>query len=120
MNPVIAKTFGGLSVSYYVRHFIFGLTIPIFIFLMLSQQNDHFLDFSTLLMFVVNTLLYPYSRFVYKSVMNFIVGANVFVANAILMLGMKLATMMLCWFFAIFIAPIGLAYLYFHHSRVSN
>jgi hypothetical protein len=71
-----------------------------------------------LLMLVLNTLLYPYSRFVYESVMDFIIGRNVFFVNAILMLAVKLMTMLLCWSLAIFVAPIGLAYLYYHHSKV--
>lgn len=29
----------------------------------------------------------------------------------------KSMTMMVCWTGAIFIAPVGLAYLYFHHSK---
>lgn len=119
MHPVIAKTFGGLSVSYYIRHFIFGLTIPIFVLLMLNQ-GDRPIPMSMLFMFAVNTLLYPYSRFVYESVVGFIMGENVFFVNALLMLAVKAVTMMLCWVLAIFIAPLGLAYLYFHHSKVSN
>lgn len=66
---------------------------------------------------VVNTLLYPYSRFVYESIMDFIVGDNLFVINAVLMLITKFLTMLLCWSFAVFIAPVGLVYLYFHHSK---
>lgn len=121
MHPVIAKTFGGLSTSYYLRHLFFGLAFPIFILLMLSQsQGSHPLHVPALLMMVVNTLLYPYSRYVYESVVNFILGENVFFVNVLLMLGVKLATMTVCWVFAIFVAPIGLAYLYFHHSRVSS
>jgi hypothetical protein len=65
---------------------------------------------------VVNTLLYPYSRFVYEGVMGFIVGQNVFWMNVLFM---KLVTMALCWSCAIFIALIGLAYLYYHHSKGS-
>ncbi len=65
----------------------------------------------------VSTFLYPYSRFIYESIMDFLMGKNVFFVNAILMLGVKLFTMMLCWGFAIFVAPVGLAYLYYHHSK---
>lgn len=117
MHPVIAKTFGGLSASYYIRQFIFGLAFPVFICLMTSK-GPHPLNLPMLLMLVVNTLLYPYSRFVYESVMDFIMGRNVFLVNAILMLAVKLMTMLLCWSLAIFVAPIGLAYLYYHHSKV--
>ncbi|WP_256857306.1 hypothetical protein [Xanthomonas axonopodis] len=67
----------------------------------------------------VNTLLYPYSRFVYESIVGYIMGGNVFFVNAILMLFVKLMTMAICWSFAIFIAPIGLLYLYVHHSQRS-
>jgi len=52
--------------------------------------------------------------------MSFIMGRNVFFVNAILMLFVKLMTMLLCWALAIFIAPVGLAYLYYHHSKAER
>lgn len=66
---------------------------------------------------IFSTLLYPYSRFVYESIIGFIMGENVFIVNAILMLFAKFFTMAMCWVFAIFVAPVGLAYLYYHHSK---
>ncbi len=66
---------------------------------------------------VVSTLLYPYSRFVYEEIMNFIFGGNIFFVNAIFSLTVKFITMYLCWGFAVFIAPIGLCYLYFYHTK---
>ena len=119
MHPVIAKTFGGLSASYYFRHLIFGMAFPVFIYFMLGQGNRP-VQMSTVVLLLVNTLLYPYSRFVYESVMDFFLGNNVFLVNAVLMLAMKLMTMLFCWAFAIFVAPIGLAYLYLYHSRASK
>lgn len=119
MHPVLAKTFGGLSASYYIRHFVFGLGFLAFI-LLITSQGKHSLHFDTILMLVVNTLLYPYSRFVYESIVNFVVGQNVFFVNAILMLGVKLMTMWLCWTLALAIAPFGLAYLYYHHSKTAR
>lgn len=119
MHPVIAKTFGGLSAAYYFRQFIFGLLFPVFIYMVTSAEK-HALPLPMLLMFVANTLLYPYSRFVYESVMNFIIGQNIFFVNAILMLGFKVMTMAICWVFAIFIAPLGLGYLYFYHSKAER
>jgi hypothetical protein len=116
MHPVLVKTFGGLSTFYYFRQFAFGLIFPAFVYLM-TRQSGHPIPLSLLSMMVVNTLLYPYSRFVYESVVNFIVGDNVFFVNAVLLLATKLGGMVFCWVGAIFIAPVGLAYLYFHHSR---
>lgn len=65
---------------------------------------------------ILSQILYPYSRFVYHSITDFIFGNNMFIVNAFLMLILKFL-MMICWFFAIFIAPIGLLYLYYHHTK---
>ena len=120
MHPVIAKTFGGLSAQYYVRQFLFGLIFPAFILFALSHgTTPHPVAFSTYAFLVVNTLLYPYARCVYESIVGYIMGGNVFFVNAILMLFVKSMTMMICWCCAIFIAPIGLLYLYVHHSQRS-
>lgn len=118
MHPVIAKTFGGLSKPYYFRQFIFGLIFPA-IFFFASSHSEHSTSLASIFYVTVCTFLYPYSRFVYESVMGFIVGENVFFVNAVLMLLVKAITMAICWVFAIFIAPIGLAYLYYHHSKNS-
>jgi hypothetical protein len=37
--------------------------------------------------------------------------------NALLMMFVKLTTMALCWGYAIFIAPVGLAFLYYCHNK---
>lgn len=122
MHPVIAKTFGGLSPQYYFRNFVFGLIFPAIFWFAASHSNKSMPVFAavvTIAVLAVNTLLYPYSRFVYESIVGFILGRNVFIVNAILMLVVKWMTMAFCWCFAIFVAPIGLAYLYFAHSRSS-
>lgn len=116
MHPVIAKTFGGLSPQYYFRHFIFGLIFPA-IFLYASIRGGGGIPIGVAIFFAVNTFLYPYSRFVYESIMGFLLGDNVFFINALVMLFVKLLTMALCWTFAIFVSPIGLLYLYYYHSK---
>jgi hypothetical protein len=116
MHPVIAKTFGGLSKPYYFRQFFFGLLFLAFI-LFASSRSTQGMSLGTVLVVVINTLLYPYARFVYESVVGFITGNNVFFVNALLMMFVKLMTMTLCWAGALFIAPVGLAYLYYHHSK---
>jgi len=123
MHPIIQKTFGGLNFAYYIRHFLFGL---IFYVLFLYQFALHPLRYEGaetgysyifILWFTLCQFLYPYSRFVYESVMNYILGENGFLVNAILMLIVKFFTMAICWIFSVFIAPIGLIYLYFYHSK---
>jgi len=117
MNSFFSKTFGGLLPSYYLRHWLFGLifTLPL-LYLAIGDQSAPFFIIPLCL---VNTFLYPYSRFVYEQLIGYICGDNIFIVNAIFGLLLKLITMWLCWSLAIFIAPIGLGYLYFYHSRYS-
>lgn len=118
MQSFFGKTFGGLTTSYYVRHFIFGSLIAALILWGAASSHNGLSDKLGLIVFVVvSTLLYPYSRFVYESVIGFVLGENVFLVNAILMLAVKATTMFMCWAFAIFVAPVGLAYLYWRNSR---
>jgi hypothetical protein len=116
MSPLLAKTFGGLSRAYYFRQFVFGLSFAVFFFF-IASRSPHAMPLGMAVFLVANTLLYPYARFVYEGVINFLLGENRFYVNAILMLFVKLLTMLMCWAFAIFIAPVGLIYLYVHHSR---
>lgn len=118
MSNFIQKTFGGLSLNYYVRQFLFALLISVFIgFISLKHPQTGELNIHFLVFILINQFLYPYARFVYESIIDYILGNNVFFVNAILSLIVKLFTMLLCYCFAIFIAPIGLIYLYFYHSK---
>lgn len=119
MHPVLQKTFGGLSTQYYWRQFFFGAFLGVFPIL-LPYLGGHSAPIGVYFFTIISTLLYPYSRFVYESIISFIMGETVFFVNVRLMLFSKISTMIACWLFAIFIAPIGLAYLYFHHSRVEQ
>ena len=115
MNPFFRKTFGGLNLAYYLRHLVFGVAFAALI--VFSIYSNRSIDFWTYLFIIVNTLLYPYSRFVYEQVMGFILGNTVFVFPIIILMMAKVFTMALCWFLAIFIAPLGLAYLYYYHTK---
>jgi hypothetical protein len=83
----------------------------------MMSQGKNGIQIGAAIFMVVSAFLYPYSRFIYESIVDFILGSNTFFVNAILVLFFKFLTMALCFSFAIFIAPIGLAYLYFYHSK---
>lgn len=117
MYPLLQKTFGGLSTQYYIRQLIFGILIAAFVYYMSTQGGNQSIQPGMMLFIIVSTFLYPYARFVYESVIGYIMGENIFFMNAILMLIVKFITMTLCWAFSIFIAPVGLLYLYFQHSK---
>ncbi|ECY7871619.1 hypothetical protein AVD26_19755 [Salmonella enterica subsp. enterica serovar Wilhelmsburg] len=114
----LRKTFGGLSVSYYFRQIVFGGSISA-LFIWLGMTNNHGVNIPMIMIIALNAFIYPYARFVYESIISFVIGNNVFYINAVLMLCVKLAMMLVCWFFAFCIAPVGLIYLYFYHSRVN-
>ena len=117
----LSKTLGGLSKTYYTRQFLFGLIFFIFIVAISYNGYNHTGKISILvtnsILGLICLLLYPYSRFVYESIIEYILGDNVFFVNVPLMLVTKLITMAICFIFSIFIAPIGLIYLYFYHSK---
>lgn len=116
---IFYKTLGGLKASYYIRHFIFGAVISA-IFGYMTIHSSSGLTAGSIIFIIINTIFYPYARFVYEQIIGFVMGENVFFVNAIMKLATKLFTMMMCWGLSIFIAPIGLAYLYYHHTKIEK
>jgi len=115
MNSILKKTLGGLSTQYYLRHLFFSLMLSgVFVYSVMEHGS---LPIGFLLFIGVSTLLYPYSRFVYESIIDFILGDNAFLLPAIPLIIAKIIMMIVCLIMAILIAPIGLAYLYYHHSK---
>lgn len=122
MKSFISKTFGGLDKSYYFRHFFFGLLVFIFLESMFFNAAKGVIDAKLIgnsAFFLLLTFLYPYSRFVYESVIGFILGNNIIFINVFVVLFTKMFTILLCYLFGWAIAPIGLIYLYFYHSKNS-
>lgn len=120
MNKIITRTFGGISRKYYLRQLFFGSVMAaFFIWLTFHTKGATWDNVRMTAWLVVFALLYPYSRFVYESIIDFLMGSNVFYANVLLMMGLKLVSMVGCFLGSIFIAPIGLLYLYYHHSKNS-
>lgn len=122
MIGFLSKTFGGLDKSYYFRHLAFGIALSALLIFIRSQSNQG-IELGLISVAVINALLYPYARFVYESIIDFITGGNVFIFSGIMLLVMfmvKLFTMIMCWGFSIFIAPIGLLYLFYYHTKNSQ
>ena len=115
MHPIIQKSFGGLTFQYYFRQFFFC-----FILAMLWVSFDEGKSIGLWALALINTFLYPYSRFVYESIVDFILGNNLFIVSGILFLMVKFFTMLLCWGLSLLIAPIGLVFLYVYHSRIQK
>ncbi|MFC0324055.1 hypothetical protein ACFFHT_10905 [Gallibacterium melopsittaci] len=116
----IGKTFGGLSKAYYFRNLFFGSLLYILLEVTIFNANKGVIDHKFILITLMLTgllLLYPYSRFVYESIVGYIFGDNVFFVNILLMFSIKIMTIGLCFAFSWAIAPVGLIYLYFYHTK---
>lgn len=119
MHPLFHKTFGGLSPYFYFRHLLFGCLMPA-LFLFFSSKSPDPVPFSSMVYMAVNTLLYPYSRFVYSTIMDFIRGDTVYMVNGLLLLIWNIVVLMACWTLALVIAPIGLLGIYIYHTRAER
>lgn len=116
MKDILAKTFGGLTNQYLMRQLFFGVVMAAALITM-TQGRPNGPGAGFAVMMVVCAILYPYSRFVYESIFNFLIGDNFFMLPAVPMMLAKIFTMVVCFAFAPMIAPIGLAYLYLRNSR---
>lgn len=113
-----SKAFGGLSASYYLRQLFFGSLPPLMILSVVGSSSFSLMDKPVLIVLcVVSTLVYPYSRFVYERAFEFLVGNKEFGLDSSLMMYLQILTIMICWGVSIFLAPIGLTYLYRRNSR---
>lgn len=121
MKSIFLKTFGGLTASYLIRQYFFAILLGVFMLGFLSMgesaKTGKIVSGSMIFFVVVNVILYPYARYVFDSIASFILGDNLFILPIPLMLALKFVNIALCFAFAIFMAPAGLLYLYFYHSK---
>lgn len=112
--PLYQKTFGGLTKTYYFRQLVFGAVISAIVLCgVLTSDNPRI---GVAFWAIANAVFYPYARFVYETAMGFILGNNVFILPAIILIPWKVVTMWFCWCMALLIAPIGLAGLYIYFT----
>ena len=63
-------------------------------YLLTSSSSGRSAPLEVVAFFVVNSLLYPYSRFVYEGIIGFKLGGNVLIAKIPIVLTLKFITMM--------------------------
>ncbi len=121
MRNIFSKTFGGLNAYYYFRHFFFGLVFASFMIVMVSTNKNSsamsIFETKALLIVIFNTALYPYAHLVFEKITNFILGENEIWTGLLIVITMKVLWTSVLWMLAIFLAPIGLIYLYFLNSK---
>lgn len=96
MKTILAKTFGGLDKAYYFRQLFFGALLPAFVIFMTSQSpTAKPIPVSAMFYLGLNTLLYPYSKFVWDSVKDFLMGNTVITLALPLFFVVKLFTVVI-------------------------
>ena len=108
--------FKGLTSEYFLRQLFFGALIAGLLIYMDFQGRGE-VNYGLIAMAVINTILYPYSRFAYESIIEFLLGNNMFIHNILVFFIWKFFTMTLCWGLAVFIAPIGLLFIYIYKKK---
>lgn len=111
----LRRTLGGLALHYYITKFLFAGVLFAGVMFIVAQSGNA-LNNEKIAFLVVCTFLYPYSRFIYETIF----GGKFLVINVVLLFIPKLLGILLCWVYAMIIAPIGLVYLYYHHSHASR
>jgi hypothetical protein len=109
--------FKGLTREYYLRQLFFGFLMFGFYMFMSTQGDIQKIHYGKVAFMLFSTFIYPYSRFAYEQAIDFVMGDTVLFSNIILFMGIKIFTMFICWAFAIFIAPVGLLFIYLHQRK---
>lgn len=123
VKTILNRTIFGLSKEYYFRQFIFAVLICVAIILIVISEVHHRSTNSIINTLFISgvllicSLLYPYSRFLYESIVGFFLGENTFLVNSWIFLVVKLFTIVICLQFSVILAPICWIYLYFYYAH---
>ncbi len=118
MKQAILSAFRGLDKSYLVKQYTTGILVCV-IYALIVRKYGQGLGLYTLLAFSINTLLYPYSRYLFESLVRFVFGHTRFDTGSGILIALKLLSIVFCWSSALFIAPFGLCLVFvwsFVHS----
>lgn len=125
VKDTLRKTVGGLSREYYWRHFLTALAyivLPVLAVIYLYDMREVELSpqpymIVVLVLAVFMLLVYPYSRFVYDRLVSFIMGDSVFLVNPLLLFFWRFFVFIICMKFSFVLAPAGMIYLYYYHTK---
>ena len=113
----IIDLFKGLTKEYYFRQLFFGFLMFGLYMFMATNGDAKNLKYGMAAFMLFNTFIYPYARFAYEEIVGFILGDTVIFSNILVFTAIKFFTMSVCWISAIFIAPIGLLFIYLHQRK---
>lgn len=112
MNAV-KRLFGALTGAHLIRAYLLGLILlATFCWLFFKTTRPLGEVILTLGYFGLCTLLFPFAKLVWDELMSLVLGESIIIMPVLILYPMKLVVNVILWFFAIFIAPFGLAYIW--------
>ena len=118
---VVRRTVGSLSPQYAIRSYVIAFALFAFFAWMRAQPDPNVpgatggleaSDYPTLVVLFVGSLLFPFTKLVWDELRDLALGENFVLINAVVMLIAKIFINFMLWFVSIFVAPLGLLYLW--------
>lgn len=111
----VKNIFRALDTGWLIRHYIFAIAFITY-FLYSNGQNGDNSAFLTIFM-IISALLYPFAMFIYESIVDLILGDNVWILPGLLLLVWKIVRFLFILFLSLPIGIIGFIVLYFKVNR---
>ncbi len=109
----IKELFASLNASYLMRQYVFGFIC----YALLIYINKDTLNAQIIVILTISLLLYPFAMFVYDSIVNFLLGDNIVFKSLGLTIILGVIKTVGIFVFSIFIAPVGIIYLYLTRGK---
>lgn len=109
---MLGRILNGVERTYLIRAWLIGACF-FALMVVVAFQAKSGAQVAPLLYFAVCTLLFPFSKLVWDELKNLILGQNLFLMNALILVVLKLFINALLWGFAPFVAVIGIGYIWY-------
>lgn len=108
MSKMLRWTLGAITFKYYMRQFIIGCFFYAFYWYMFTDLGGS-MPTALIVLFTTNLVFFAYSKFSLTSFLEFLNGGPVLHGS---FFG-RVFYSLLCFCFTVFLAPLGLAYLFY-------
>ncbi|HEY9234781.1 MULTISPECIES: hypothetical protein [Phenylobacterium] len=111
----LQRIFGAIDRRFLARSYVISFAIAgLLMWVRSRSETGDVADATAFYVFVtLNAALFPFAKLVWNELRDFLMGDNFILANAILVFGAKFIVNVMLWGCALFIAPVGVAYLWF-------
>lgn len=114
---MFSRIFGWFDTAYLIRAYVFSGAILAFTFWLYAFQLDYPRSgpqqASLIGLFTACAVLFPFSKLVWDEIKSVLLRGNVLLVNIVVAVPAKLLVNAMLWYLAIFIAPFGIAYVWF-------